>query len=89
MLPLGRRDRTLIEQLHHTDSSTPGSGGRDAGPTQRPARAITLWATPVLRVPRSFLDPRTAGSRNRAMGYQKIPAFQTGNAVTEPDVPPS
>src|SRR5450631_3422490 len=26
-----------------------------------------------LRVPRSFLDPRTAGSRNRAMGYQKNP----------------
>jgi hypothetical protein len=38
---------------------------------------------------RSFLDPRTAGSSNRAMGYDQIPAFQTGNAVTEPDVPPS
>jgi hypothetical protein len=39
--------------------------------------------------PRSFLDQRTAGSSNKAMGYHQIPAFQTGNAVTEPDVPPS
>ena len=71
-----------IQQLHHTDSSTPaqeaGTPGRHSG-----RHAITLWATPV-RVPRSFLDPRTAGSRNRAMGVSESPHFRLANAVTEP-----
>ena len=41
LLPVGRRHRTLTHQPHQ-HNSTPGSGGRDAGPTQRPARAIVL-----------------------------------------------
>ena len=47
-----------------------------------------MSSTPA-RGPRSFLDPRTAGSSNRDLGYDQIPAYQTGNAVTEPDVPSS
>jgi hypothetical protein len=73
VLPLGRRDRTLIQQLHRTDSSTPrlrrpGRRADTAAGTRDHAMGNTR-----LRVPRSFLDPRTAGSRNRAMGYQKNP----------------
>jgi transposase len=41
LLPLGRCHRTLT-QLSPPNSSNPGSGGRDAGPPPRPARAITL-----------------------------------------------
>ena len=66
LLPLGRRDRPLTTRPHQQNSSTPSSGGRDAGPTQRPARANGYEQHPP--VPRSFLDQRTAGSRNRAMG---------------------
>ena len=86
LLSVGRRHRPLTPFLS-PEQQLPGSGGRDAGPTQRPARAMRAMSSPTR--PRSFLDQRTAGGSNRAMGYDQIPAFQTGNAVTEPDVPPS
>ena len=56
--------------------------GREAAGTRDPTMGSPHRATPVPR-------PAQAGSRNRAMGYDQLPEFQTGNAVTEPDVPPS
>ena len=59
MLPLGRRDRTLIQQLHHTDSSTPaqeaGTPGRHSGRHarsrygQHPSPGATLVLRPAHR----------------------------------------
>ena len=82
LLPLGSRNRTLttsffLKQQH------PGSGGRDAGPVQRPARAMGRRATPN-RVRRSFLEQRTAGSRNRAMGYSEPPHFRLATPSPSP-----
>src|SRR5450755_3960234 len=45
-----------------------GTPGRHSG-----RHARSRYGQHPSRVPRSFLDPRTAGSRNRAMGYQKNP----------------
>jgi hypothetical protein len=84
---VGRRHRTLTTTVPPLPNSNtrlrrPGRRGRHRG-----WHARKTYEQHPLRLPRSFLDPRTTGSSNRAMGYSKIPAFQTGNAVTEPRRP--
>ena len=86
LLPLGRRDRTLTP-ASPTNSSTPaqeaGTPGRHSG-----RHARHSYEQPPTR---ATLVPRPAHRRQQKQGHgvSRIPAFQTGNAVTEPDVPPS
>ena len=82
LFPVGRRHRTLTTTLL-LNSSTPGSGGRDAGPTQRPARAID-YEQPR-RGPRSFLDPAHRRQQQQGHGVEsKSPHFRLATPSPSP-----
>ena len=81
LLPLGRRHRRLTHARH-----PPRSGGRGAGPIKRPGTRETPMSN-THRCHARLLDPRTPAA-HQGLGVA-IPAYQTGDAVNEPDAPPS